>query len=103
MKAVIFLFIHVCFNNEALKQFVHLRLLFQLNDTSKANIDKLLTFAKQNQLQLSLIDDEENNLFLPGEPLSPDQLTKMIEKSRKSRMISMQHAHQIIRDNYNAG
>ena len=103
MKAVIFLFIHVCVNNEALKQLVHLRVLFQLNDSSKANIDKLLSFAKQNQLQLSLIDDEENNLFLPGVPLSPHQLTKMIEKSRKSGMISMQHAHQIIRDNYNAG
>lgn len=78
-------------------------MLFQLNDTNKANIDKLLAFAKQNQLQLSLIDDTENNLFLPGKPLTPDQLTQMIEKSRKSGMISMQHAHQIIRDTYNAG
>lgn len=78
-------------------------MLFQLNDTSKTNIDKLLAFAKQNQLQLSVVDDTENNLFLPGKPLTPDQLTQMIEKSRKSGIISMTNAHQIIRDNYNAG
>ncbi len=78
-------------------------MLFQLNDTSKANIEKLLAFARQNQLDLSLIDDAENNLFLPGKPISPEQLIQMIEKSRKSGMISMQHAHQTIRDTYNAG
>ena len=77
-------------------------MLFQLNNTSKANIDKLLAYAKQNQLQLSLVDDLDNDLFLPGHPLTPDQLTKMIEKSRKSGMISLIEAHQLIRDNYNA-
>ncbi len=78
-------------------------MLFQLNDTNKTNINKLLAFAKQNQLQLSLVDDAHNNLFLPGKPLTADELNKMIEKSRKSGMISMTNAHQIIRDNYNAG
>lgn len=78
-------------------------MLFQLNDTSKANVDKLLAFAKQNQLDLSLIDDADNDLFLPGTPLTPDQLTQMIEKSRKSGIVSMTDAHQIIRDTYHAG
>ena len=78
-------------------------MLLQLNDTSKANIDKLLAFAKQNQLELSLVDDAENDLFLPGNPLSPNQLKEMIEKSRKSGMVSMADAHQIIRDTYHAG
>jgi hypothetical protein len=78
-------------------------MLFQSNDTSKANIDKLLAFAKQNQLQLSLVDDTEENLFLPGKPLSPAQLSVMIEKSRKSGMVSMENAHEIIRMTYNAG
>ena len=78
-------------------------MLFQLNDTSKANIDKLLAFAKQKQLELSLVDNAENDLFLPGNPLSPNQLKEMIEKSRKSGMVSMADAHQIIRDTYHAG
>lgn len=78
-------------------------MLFQLNDTSKANIDKLLAFAKQNELELSLVDNTDNNLFLPGNPLSPDQLKEMIEKSRKSGMVSLTDAHQIIRDTYHAG
>ena len=78
-------------------------MLLQLKNTNKDNIDKLLAFAKQNHLQLSLIDDVENNILLPGKPLSPDELTKLIEKSRVSGMITMENAHQIIRDNYNAG
>ena len=90
-------------NKQLLKQFVYLLMLFQLNDTSKDNINKLLDFAKQNQMPLSLIDDTDNNLFLPGKALTPDELTKMIEKSRKSGMISMQDGHQIIRETYNAG
>ncbi len=77
-------------------------MLLQLENTNKDNIDKLLAFAKQNHLKLSLIDDVENNIFLPGKPLSPDELTKLIEKSRASGMISMENAHQIIRDKYNA-
>lgn len=75
-------------------------MLFQLNDTSKDNINKLLDFAKQNHLPLSLIDDTDNNLFLPGEPLTPDQLTQMIEKSQKSGMISMTDAHKKIYDKH---
>ena len=74
-------------------------MLFQLNNTSKTNIDKLLAYAKQNQLQLSLVDDAEDDLFLPGKTLSPAQLSAMIEKSRKSGIVSMTDAHQIIRNN----
>ena len=78
-------------------------MLFQLNDTNKANVDKLLAFAKQNKLKLSLIDEDDNNLFLPGKPLTDEQLTHMIDKSRNSGVVSMQDAHQIIRKSYNAG
>jgi len=78
-------------------------MLFQLNDTSKANVDKLLAFAKQNQLELSLVDDTNNDIFLPGTPLTPDELTQMIEKGRKSGIISITDAHQIIRNTYHAG
>ncbi len=88
------------FNNSGLEKFINLLMLFQLNDTSKANIDKLLAFAKQNQLHLSLVDELADNLFLPGKALTPDKLMQMIEKSRKSGIIPMTEAHQIIRDKY---
>jgi hypothetical protein len=76
-------------------------MLLQLENTDKDNIDKLLAFAKQNHLQLSLIDDVENNILLPGKPFSPEELTKLIEKSRASGMISMEDTHQKIRNSYN--
>lgn len=77
-------------------------MLLQLENTDKADIDKLLAFAKKNHLQLSIIDDVDNNLHLPGKPLSPEELTKLILKSRASGMISMENAHQIIRKKFNA-
>ena len=76
-------------------------MLLQLKNTDKADIDKLLAFAKQDHLQLSLIDDIDNNLHLPGKPLTPEELTQLIEKSRASGMISMENAHQIIRKKFN--
>ena len=75
-------------------------MLFHLKNPNQANIDKLLAFAKQNQLQLSLVDEVADNLFLPGKAFSPDKLMQMIEKSRKSGIIPMTDAHQIIRDKY---
>ena len=78
-------------------------MLFQLENTNKENINKLLDFAKQNHLQLSVIDDNENNYFLPGKPLSPAELSLLIEKSRKSGNISMEDAHSAIRKSFNAG
>ncbi len=76
-------------------------MLLQLKNTDKDNIDKLLAFAKQNHLQLSLIDDVENNILLPGNPLTPEELTKLIQKSRASGMITMENAHLKIRNSYN--
>ncbi len=77
-------------------------MLLQLENTSRDNINKLLMFAKQNNLQLSLIDDIEENFSLPGKQLTSEQLNQIIENSRKSGMISMQNAHQAIRTNNNA-
>lgn len=77
-------------------------MLLQLENTNQANINKLLEFAKKNHLQLSLIDDSADNT-LPGTPLTPKQLKQLIANSRKSGMISMDNAHQIIRSKYNAG
>jgi molybdenum cofactor biosynthesis enzyme MoaA len=77
-------------------------MLLQLENTNQENINKLLAFAKQNHLQLSLIDDNDTNYALPGNPLSPQQLKELIDKSRKSGIISMQNAHQAIRNNFHA-
>lgn len=77
-------------------------MLLQLENTDKTNIDKLLAYAKQNNLQLSLIDDVDNNLVLPGKPLTSDELTQLVELSRASGIISKENAHQTIRSRYNA-
>jgi hypothetical protein len=52
-----------------------------------------LNFAQQNQLKLSVIDDTENNFFLPGKPLTYMQLTELIESGRNNWNIDMEHAH----------
>ena len=78
-------------------------MLLQLNDTNKEHVNKLLAFARQNNLQLSLVDENEESLILPGKPLSQQQLNQLIESSRKSGSISMKAAHQQIRNSHNAG
>jgi hypothetical protein len=77
-------------------------MLLQLEDTHKENVDKLMSFAKENHLKLSLVDESENNYVLPGKPLSKEQLRQLIETSRKSGIISMKNAHEIINRAYNA-
>ncbi|MEP7255304.1 MAG: hypothetical protein ABI666_05980 [Ferruginibacter sp.] len=75
-------------------------MLLQLENTDKDNINKLLAFARQNHLQLSVVDDSDDNFLLPGKPLTSQQLTQLIEDSRKSGIVSMADAHQVIRTNY---
>ncbi|MEP6584920.1 MAG: hypothetical protein ABJA90_11675 [Ginsengibacter sp.] len=77
-------------------------MLLQLENTNKKDIDKLLDFAKQNHLELSLVDENEDDYFLPGKPLSDRELIKLIENSRKSGTISMKDAHTAIRNSFNA-
>lgn len=45
-------------------------MLLQLENTDQQNVDKLIAFAVQNQMKLSKLDDNENDYFLPGQPLS---------------------------------
>ena len=44
-------------------------MLLQLKNTDKDNVNKLLAFARQNHLQLSLVDDYEDNFFFLEDPL----------------------------------
>jgi hypothetical protein len=77
-------------------------MLLQLENTNPENINKFLSFARENHLELSVIDDIKNNYFLPGTPLTPNQLTQMIENSRKTGMILLQNAHKAITGSFNA-
>ena len=78
-------------------------MLLQLENTNPKNVNKLLAFARQNQLDLSVVDSDTSDYYLPGKPLSPQQLNKLIKSSRKSGMISLTDAHQIVRKKFHAG
>lgn len=71
-------------------------MLLQLENTDRKSVDKLLAFAGGNHLKLSLVDESDDYL-LPGKPLSPEQLTQLIQDSRKSGAISMKNVHEIIK------
>ena len=75
-------------------------MLLLLENTSSSNLNKLMEYARQLNLRLSLID--ESNTSLPGKPLSDDALRSMIEQGRKTGTIAMESAHTIIRKNFNA-
>jgi hypothetical protein len=77
-------------------------MLLLLENTNQDIVNRLLAFARQNHIELSVVDDADMDYSLPGKPLTPKQLTQLIEKSRKSGLISMKDAHQIVRNNYNA-
>ena len=76
-------------------------MLLQLENPDKESVVKLLDFARQNDLNLSLVDDNENNTFLPGKPLSNEELEKLIIHGRESGNINMENAHFIIRKHLN--
>ena len=76
-------------------------MLLELKNTTQDNIDKLLSFARDNDIELSLLDDDDN-YHLPGKPLTEQQLENLAEKSRKSGSIEISLAHAIIRDRLNA-
>ena len=82
--------------------FVILVMLLQLDETNRESLNRLLSFAKENNLNLSLVDESDYNYHLLGKPLSPEQLMQLIKDSRKSGIISMKTAHKIISNNYNA-
>lgn len=63
-------------------------MLLQLEGAQKENVEKLLAFAEENNLKLSLIDNE-NNYVLPGKPLTAEQLKQLIKTSRDSSIIKM--------------
>ena len=77
-------------------------MLLQLENTSKANVKKLLDYARQLNLRLKLIDQDETKVALPGKPLSKDELKSMIEDGRKTGTITMEKANDLIRKKFHA-
>ncbi len=76
-------------------------MLLLLENTDSVNIKKLMDYARQLNLRLSLVDDTDSPA-LPGKPLSAENLKAMIENGRKTGTISMDAAHQMLRKNFNA-
>lgn len=72
-------------------------MLLQLGNAKKSDLKKLFDFAKENSLELTLVDADKNKSFLPGESLSAKEIKLLISKSRESGSISMEKAHQSIR------
>jgi hypothetical protein len=77
-------------------------MLLQLDGNKKNEIDMLLEYAKQQHINLSVIDGGNSEFYLPGKPLTDEELTSLITKSRNSGVISLTEVHQTIRSNYNA-
>jgi len=77
-------------------------MLLELKNATSGNIEKLMAFAKANAIDLSLLDDGED-YHLPGKPLSDEELTAYIDKSRASGTIDIDAAHQLIREMFNGG
>ncbi len=75
-------------------------MLLQLENTDAANVKKLMDYARQLNLHLSLVDDAENKPSLPGKALSAAALRGLIESGRKTGIISMNAAHDLIRKNF---
>ncbi|MCW3124527.1 MAG: hypothetical protein JWO03_185 [Bacteroidetes bacterium] len=77
-------------------------MLLQLENTNELNLKKLLDYARQLNLRLSLVDDTESSPSLPGKPLSPAKLKSMIEEGRKTGTITLADAHNSIRKTFKA-
>ena len=77
-------------------------MLVNIENTNEVSIKKLLEFARQNQMNVSIIDDQQNNHWLPGRPFTETELIELIEKSHNSGIVSMKDAHSIIMEDKNA-
>ena len=77
-------------------------MLLQLESSQQDDVNKLLAFAEQNHLKLSVVDNSDE-YHLPGKPLNDTEISELIARSRNSGTISMQEAHSLIRKDYNAG
>ena len=54
-------------------------MLLQLENTSRENLNRLLGFAREHDLKLELVDDLGVNYYLPGKPLSDEELLNLVK------------------------
>jgi len=76
-------------------------MLLQLKESKKADVQKLIAFAKQNSLHLTVVDADKTKTYLPGKPLDDKEIKELITKSRKSGKVSLEKAHKQIRKKLN--
>jgi hypothetical protein len=76
-------------------------MLLQLKETKKEDVQKLIAFAKQNSLHLTVVDADKTKAYLPGAPLNRKEIKELISKSRKSGTVSLKEAHKQIRKKLN--
>ncbi len=77
-------------------------MLLQLQQANNDNLEKLMAYAKQNNMELSVIDNIEDNYFLPGKPLTKQTIKRIISKGRTNGTILMDNVHNAIRKNNHA-
>ena len=76
-------------------------MLLELENTNQSGLNLLLQFAKENSLQLSVVGSENSdNYALPGKPLTPEQLEKIIEDSRNEPTYSAEEVRDYIQGLY---
>lgn len=75
-------------------------MLLELKNTTTDSVEKLMSFAKDNGINLSLLDDGED-YHLPGEPLTDEQLNAYLDESEASGTTDIDTAHQLIRNMFN--
>jgi hypothetical protein len=76
-------------------------MLLQLKESKKADVQKLIAFAKENSLHLTIVDADKSKTYLPGEALKEKEIKELITKSRKSGTVSLEKAHKQIRKKLN--
>ena len=76
-------------------------MLLQLDNINKLALLKLFECAKNNSLDLKLVDEDKTKTNLPGEPLTAKETKQLIENSRKSGVLSLKDAHKELRKKLN--
>ena len=75
-------------------------MLLELHNANNSNLEKLLAFAKANNIELESVVKPSGNISLPGKALNHTQLKELINKSRTSGTINSNSVHSIVKSVY---
>jgi hypothetical protein len=76
-------------------------MLLKLTDTTDVKLQQLLDYAKQNSLELTVVNEDDFKTYLPGKKMEEPQLNDLIELSRESGKVNLKEAHDSIRKKLN--